>query len=84
MVRENFKKDQKTVDETAIPKFGAGSEFGREQREEARKRRYGNAAKKSDPDEQPWLMRIGNKKVRFVPDGNNMPSIVSQMYRIFF
>jgi transcription initiation factor TFIIF subunit alpha len=45
-----------------MPKFGAGSEYGREEREEARKKKYGYNAKKYDPDRQPWLMRIGGKK----------------------
>ena len=40
MVREPNKKADKTaVDDEENPKFGAGSEFGREQREEARRRR---------------------------------------------
>jgi len=39
MIRENNKKDFRQADEE-IPKFGAGSEFGREQREEARRKRY--------------------------------------------
>jgi transcription initiation factor TFIIF subunit alpha len=61
MVRENNKRDQKGVEEE-MPKFGAGSEFGRDQREEARRRRFGQIIRKYDPNAQPWLMRVGNKK----------------------
>lgn len=61
MVRENNRKDPTAFGEQ-MPKFGAGSEFGREQREEARRRRFGAGPKKYDPDMQPWLMRVGNKK----------------------
>lgn len=61
MVRENNKKEYKT-NEDEQPKFGAGSEFGREEREEARRKKYGYSRKKYDPDLQPWLMRIGGKR----------------------
>ncbi len=61
MVRENNRKTSANPDEEA-PKFGAGSEFGREQREEARRRRYGHGGRRYDPDAQPWLMRVGAKK----------------------
>ena len=60
MVRENNQK-VKTQDEEQ-PKFGAGSEFGREQKEEARRKKFGMVSKKYDPDAQPWLMRVGSKK----------------------
>jgi len=42
-----------------MPKSGAGSEYGREQREEARKKKYGMNIKKYNSDEQPWLLNIG-------------------------
>lgn len=61
MVRENNKKEYKGWEEDQ-PKQGAGSEFGREQREEARRKKYGINARKYNPDAQPWLMRIGSKK----------------------
>jgi len=61
MVRENNKKEFKNPNEE-MPKFGAGSEYGREEREEARRKKYGYASKKYDPDNQPWLMRVGGKK----------------------
>ena len=61
MVRENNKKEYKGFEEE-MPETGAGSEFGRKQREEARRKKYGINAKKYNPDAQPWLMRIGSKK----------------------
>ncbi|XP_014235026.1 general transcription factor IIF subunit 1 [Trichogramma pretiosum] len=57
MERENNMKDFKGMDED-MPKFGAGSEFGREAREEARKKRYGINAKKYKPEDQPWILKI--------------------------
>ena len=61
MVRENNRKG-KAPGEEEMPKFGAGSVFGREQKEEARRKKYGIHAKKYDPDAQPWLMRVGSKR----------------------
>ena len=63
MVREGKKGDKAAAgQEEENPKFGAGSEFGREQREEARRRRLGGRRKQFSPDDQPWLMRVGSKK----------------------
>ena len=45
-----------------MPKFGAGSEYGREQREEARRRKYGMNKKKYKPEDQPWILKESNKK----------------------
>ena len=42
------------------PKFGAGSEYGKEAKEEAKRLKY---AKKSQADE-PWLLKIGGKTGR--------------------
>ncbi|XP_037088073.1 general transcription factor IIF subunit 1-like [Pollicipes pollicipes] len=43
------------------PKFGAGSEFGKDLREEARRKKLGIVAKKHAPDSYPWLMKVGGK-----------------------
>ncbi|KAL7633316.1 UNVERIFIED_CONTAM: hypothetical protein RMT77_016422 [Armadillidium vulgare] len=59
MERENNLKEYKMEEET--PKFGAGSEFGREQREEARRKRYGINVKKYRSEDQPWLLSLGGK-----------------------
>lgn len=60
MERENNMKEFKSLDEE-LPKYGAGSEFGREQREEARRKKYGISVKKYRPEDQPWLLNVGGK-----------------------
>jgi transcription initiation factor TFIIF subunit alpha len=42
-----------------MPKYGAGSEYGRDQREEARKKKFGVRIRKYNSDDQPWLLRFG-------------------------
>lgn len=59
MERENNLKEFKLDEE--LPKYGAGSEFGRDQREESRRKKYGIISKKYNPDEQPWILKIGGK-----------------------
>ena len=44
-----------------IPNFGAGSEFGRKEREEARIKRYTPRSRKRQED-APWLLKVGNGK----------------------
>ena len=61
--RENNFKQYKTAhDVDLMPKFGAGSEFGRELKDEARRKKYGISTKKYNPNDQPWLMKIGKEK----------------------
>ncbi|ESO02021.1 hypothetical protein HELRODRAFT_184964 [Helobdella robusta] len=61
--RENNLKEFKSAyDIDVLPKFGAGSEYGKEQREEARKKMYGIKIKKYDPQDQPWLLKLGSGK----------------------
>ena len=61
--RENNLKDYKAAyDIEKEPKFGAGSEFGREEREEARRKKYGIHRKRYNVDDQPWLMKLGTGK----------------------
>ncbi|KAL8625653.1 hypothetical protein ACOMHN_043928 [Nucella lapillus] len=72
--RENNFKEYKTANDLDVmPKFGAGSEFGRDQKEEARRKKYGIVLKKYNPDEQPWLLKVGGgkqaKKYRGVREG---------------
>jgi len=43
------------------PKFGAGSVFGKDAKEEARLKKLGINRKAYDPEAQPWLMRVGGK-----------------------
>lgn len=59
MERENNMKDFKADEE--MPKFGAGSEYGREAREEARRKKFGVTLKKYNPEDQPWLLKLGGK-----------------------
>ncbi|KAI0242448.1 hypothetical protein LSAT2_013349 [Lamellibrachia satsuma] len=61
--RENNLKEYKlSHDVDIMPKFGAGSEFGREQREEARRKKYGVKVKKYNPAEQPYILKLGSGK----------------------
>lgn len=62
--RENAPKDGRFVEEE-IPKFGAGSEFGREAREEARRRKYARYAKKLE--DQPWILNVKTAKTANTP-----------------
>jgi len=62
MVREN---NQKILNQANFgdddPKFGAGSVFGKDVKEEARRKKLGISRKVYDPEAQPWLMRVGGK-----------------------
>ncbi|KAL0277376.1 UNVERIFIED_CONTAM: hypothetical protein PYX00_004691 [Menopon gallinae] len=60
MERENNFKEFKGTEEE-MPKYGAGSEFGREAREEARRKKYGYVARKYKPEDQPWILKQGGK-----------------------
>ncbi|XP_059155268.1 general transcription factor IIF subunit 1-like [Physella acuta] len=61
--RENNLKEYKTANDLdMLPKFGAGSEYGRDQKEESRRKKYGIMLKKYNPDDQPWLLKIGGGK----------------------
>ena len=42
--------------------FGAGTEFGKAAREEARKKRYGRSKKVYEHDKQPWTVEIGRRE----------------------
>ncbi|CAG9766082.1 unnamed protein product [Ceutorhynchus assimilis] len=63
MERENNIKEFKGIDEEQ-PKFGAGSEFGREAKEEARRKKLGIIAKKYRPDDQPWILKCYGSTVK--------------------
>ncbi|KAK9500806.1 hypothetical protein O3M35_002000 [Rhynocoris fuscipes] len=60
MERENNIKEYKTFEEEQ-PKYGAGSEYGREAREEARRKKFGIITKKYKPEDQPWILKVGGK-----------------------
>lgn len=59
MERENHNKEEKTLSQES-PKFGAGSEFRKEEKEEARRRRFGFVSKRA-PVEEPWILGIDGK-----------------------
>jgi transcription initiation factor TFIIF subunit alpha len=44
-----------------IPKFGAGSEYGREQRIEARRKKRGYRKKEVKDEDLPWLLKTGGR-----------------------
>ncbi|CAL1543840.1 unnamed protein product [Lymnaea stagnalis] len=61
--RENNLKEYKTANDLdMLPKFGAGSEYGRDQKEESRRKKYGIMLKKYNPEDQPWHLKIGSGK----------------------
>jgi len=73
MVRENNQKIvQANVVQDDDPKFGAGSVFGKDMKEEARLKKLGIIRKKYNPDAQPWMMKIngkGGKKYKGTREG---------------
>lgn len=71
MERENNMRDMRGMDED-MPKFGAGSEYNRDLREEMRRKKYGITMKKYRPEAQPWLLKVdgkNGKKFRGIREG---------------
>lgn len=60
MERENFFKEVKEETEEEKPEFGAGSEYGRKEREEARRRKY--EKRKNKNNNAPWILKAGGKQ----------------------
>ncbi|XP_075146109.1 transcription factor IIFalpha [Haematobia irritans] len=58
--RENNMREFKGAEED-MPKFGAGSEYNRDLREEVRRKKFGIIAKKYRPEAQPWILKVGGK-----------------------
>lgn len=54
------RNDMETKDDE-MPKFGAGSEYGREQRQEARRKKRGYIKKGVKDEDLPWLLKTGGK-----------------------
>ena len=73
MVRENNQKIVKSnVPQDDDPKLGAGSNFGKDMKEEMRLKKLGIVRKKYDPNAQSWLMRLngeGGRKYRGIREG---------------
>ncbi|CAL8079771.1 unnamed protein product [Calicophoron daubneyi] len=60
MQRENNLKQYRTLYNLGeMPDRGAGSEFGREAKEEARLKKFGVIREGYKPDDQPWVMTVG-------------------------
>lgn len=57
--------------EEEMPKFGAGSEYNRDLKEELRRKRFGINPKKFKPEAQPWVLKTGKngKKFRGIREG---------------
>ncbi|XP_041319621.1 general transcription factor IIF subunit 1-like, partial [Pyrgilauda ruficollis] len=47
--------------EEELPESGAGSEFHRRLREEARRKKYGIVLREFRAEDQPWLLRVNGK-----------------------
>ena len=63
MERENNLKAYKSANDLdLLPKYGAGSEYGRDLKEESRRKKYGIMLKRYVPEDQPWLLKIGAGK----------------------
>uniref|UniRef100_A0A8C5KUR9 Transcription initiation factor IIF subunit alpha n=1 Tax=Jaculus jaculus TaxID=51337 RepID=A0A8C5KUR9_JACJA len=56
--------NKKIYQEEEMPESGAGSEFNRKLREEARRKKYGIVLKEFRPEDQPWLLRVNGKTGR--------------------
>ncbi len=46
------------------PEFGEGSEYGKAQRREQRRKKMGYMASKYDHDSQPWMLKLDGKTIR--------------------
>ncbi|XP_027562717.1 general transcription factor IIF subunit 1-like isoform X2 [Neopelma chrysocephalum] len=50
--------------EEELPESGAGSEFHRKLREEARRKKYGIVLREFRAEDQPWILRVNGKTGR--------------------
>ncbi|CAH2272884.1 general transcription factor IIF subunit 1 [Pelobates cultripes] len=55
---------KKMFQDEDLPESGAGSEFNRKQREEARRKKYGIILKEFKNEDQPWTLRVNGKAGR--------------------
>nr|KAF6401133.1 general transcription factor IIF subunit 1 [Rousettus aegyptiacus] len=56
--------NKKIYQEEEMPESGAGSEFNRKLREEARRKKFGIVLKEFRAEDQPWLLRVNGKSGR--------------------
>lgn len=60
MERENLFKEVKEEVEDERPEFGAGSEYGRKEKEEAKRRKF--EKRKNKINNSPWILKAGGKQ----------------------
>uniref|UniRef100_A0A8C0GDR6 Transcription initiation factor IIF subunit alpha n=1 Tax=Chelonoidis abingdonii TaxID=106734 RepID=A0A8C0GDR6_CHEAB len=56
--------NKKIYQEEEMPESGAGSEFNRKLREEARRKKYGIILREFKPEDQPWILKVNGKAGR--------------------
>uniref|UniRef100_A0A8C8ST12 Transcription initiation factor IIF subunit alpha n=1 Tax=Pelusios castaneus TaxID=367368 RepID=A0A8C8ST12_9SAUR len=56
--------NKKIYQEEEMPESGAGSEFNRKLREEARRKKYGIVVREFKPEDQPWVLKVNGKSGR--------------------
>uniref|UniRef100_A0A8C3GKF8 Transcription initiation factor IIF subunit alpha n=1 Tax=Cairina moschata TaxID=8855 RepID=A0A8C3GKF8_CAIMO len=56
--------NRRIYQEEELPEAGAGSEFHRRLREEARRKKFGIVLREFRPEDQPWLLRVNGKAGR--------------------
>lgn len=47
--------------EEETPEGAAGSEFGKKQRDEARRKKFGIVTREFKPEDQPWVLKVNGK-----------------------
>jgi transcription initiation factor TFIIF subunit alpha len=60
MYREITTKELKTETDEEFKEFGAGSEFGKKQKEESKRKKFMTNNKKQS--QQPWILKVGGKQ----------------------
>lgn len=58
----NLKAYKQAHDIDSAPKFGEGSEYRKEEKEEARRKKYGIRRQNYNPEDQPWILNLGSKE----------------------
>ncbi|XP_031636298.1 general transcription factor IIF subunit 1 [Contarinia nasturtii] len=72
MERENNLRDARSGIEEEMPKYGAGSEYNRDMKEELRRKKFGYQPRKYKQDLQPWILKVdgkSGKKFRGIREG---------------
>ena len=56
-VQPTLERQQVSRSEPDQPEVGEGSEYGRQRREEARRKKRGYRGRRKEADDQPWVLR---------------------------